>query len=164
MDKRKLKFKGLHKNLIGNQTSSSNSLSQTKSLTEQLPRNNSVLLAGKIFSTQSQNRSWNEDIFLNKPRKGEGKNEESRKRKLSSLTSSKCDSDVDLGSPLAESTVLKRKRDNSDVISSKCESHKSSLNFSITTEEDTNAISVTKCKFLEFLHESGIKINPIVPH
>ncbi|KOX76250.1 Fanconi anemia group D2 protein like protein [Melipona quadrifasciata] len=166
MDKRKLKFRGgLHKNLIGSQTSSSSSLSQTKSLTEQLPRNDSVLLAGKILSTQSQNRSSDEDIFLNKPRKREGKNEESRKRKLSCLTSSKCDSDVDLGSPLAESTVLKRKRDNSDIISSKCESNnKSSSNFSITTEEDTNEISVAKCKFLEFLHESGIKINPVVPH
>ncbi|XP_043521887.1 Fanconi anemia group D2 protein homolog isoform X2 [Frieseomelitta varia] len=166
MDKRKLKFKGgLHKNLIGSQTSSSSSLSQTKSLTEQLPRNNSVLLAGKIFSTQSQNRSSDEDIFLSKPRKREEKNEESRKRKLSCLTSSKCDSDVDLGSPLAESTVLKRKRDNSDIISSKCESNnKNSSNFSITTEEDTNEISVAKCKFLEFLHESGIKINPVVPH
>lgn len=55
MDKRKLKFKGgLHKNLIGSQTSSSSNLSQTKSLTEQLPRNNSVLLAGKIFSSQSK--------------------------------------------------------------------------------------------------------------
>lgn len=120
-------------------------------------------LLSKIFI--GQNRSSDEDIFLNKPCKGKEKNEESRKRKLSSLISAKCDSDVDLGSPLAESTVLKRKRDNSDIISSKCESqNKSSSSFSITTREDTNAISVTKCKFLEFLHESGIKINPVVPH
>lgn len=55
MDKRKLKFRGgLHKNLIGSPTSSRSNISQTKSLIEQLPRNNSTLLAGKVFSTQSK--------------------------------------------------------------------------------------------------------------
>lgn len=109
-----------------------------------------------------------EDIFSSKSRKVEVGNRESlsRKRKLSSLTSSNCDSDDDLGIPLAESTVLKKKRDDSDTISDKCEnSHlRSSSNLSIITEKGVNAISITKCKFLEFLHDSGIKINPVVPH
>ncbi|XP_003402300.2 Fanconi anemia group D2 protein [Bombus terrestris] len=169
MDKRKLKFRGgLHKNLIGSPTSSRSDISQTKSLIEQLPRNNSTLLAGKVFSTQSQNKLSDEDIFSSKSHKVEVRNGESlsRKRKLSSLISSNCDSDDDLGFPLAESTVLKKKRDDSNTISDKCENsnRESSSNLSIITEKDVNATSITKCKFLEFLHDSGIKINPVVPH
>lgn len=54
MDKRKLKFKSLHKNLISSQVSSTSDIYETRSLIEQLPKNNSILLAGKVFSTQSK--------------------------------------------------------------------------------------------------------------
>lgn len=54
MDKRKLKFKSLHKNLINSQVSSTSDIYETRSLIEQLPKNNSTLLAGKVFSTQSK--------------------------------------------------------------------------------------------------------------
>lgn len=54
MDKRKLKFKSLHKNLISSQVSSTSDIYETRSLIEQLPKNNSTLLAGKVFSTQSK--------------------------------------------------------------------------------------------------------------
>lgn len=64
MDKRKLKFKSLHKNLISSQVSSTSDIYETRSLIEQLPKNNSTLLAGKVFSTQSENKSSNNDIFL----------------------------------------------------------------------------------------------------
>lgn len=52
MDKRKLKFKSLHKNLISSQVSSTSDIYETRSLIE--PKNNSTLLAGKVFSTQSK--------------------------------------------------------------------------------------------------------------
>ncbi|CAK9805328.1 Fanconi anemia group D2 protein homolog [Anthophora plagiata] len=190
MDKRKLKLGGsLHKKLIGSQISTESNSSQVKLLNQELTKNTSTLLTGKISSSQSkpcnnktfreQNNSANREVLLsgnislnkNETHKVKLINEEmlSRKRKLSNLNESYYDSDEDLGLPLAESTVIRKRRNNSDIIQNEHEmnKHKSNLTGSstVSTVSDENVMtSIIKCKFVEFLHESGIKLNPVAPH
>lgn len=165
MDKRKLKFKSLHKNLISSQVSSTSDIYETRSLIEQLPKNNSTLLAGKVFSTQSENKSSNNDIFLHEIHKKK-LNEKSRKRKSSNHDTSKYDSDNDIGFPLAESTILKKRRDDCSTIRNEYETNKHTnlSNVSIMLEKNINTNSTINCKFIEFLYESGIKLNSDAPH
>ncbi|XP_017797384.1 PREDICTED: Fanconi anemia group D2 protein [Habropoda laboriosa] len=174
MDKRKLKFGGgLHKNLIGSQVSSGNNTSQVKSPNEELTRNTTTLLASKISSTQNKSFTNKNEILKQENTKIKHiklMNEKtlSHKRKLSSLNISNYDSDEDLGLPLAESTIVKKRRDNTDIIQNKYEmnSHKSNSTSSSTVSKvsEENMISIIKCKFVEFLYESGIKLNTVAPH
>ncbi|XP_076619726.1 fancd2 isoform X1 [Colletes latitarsis] len=182
MDKRKLKFKGgLHKNLIGSQISSKNGTPETKTQNNRPSTSKTLLLSGKTFSSQSQSKSSNDETFSNSSKsfKEEGsvhniktskKDTSSRKRKLSNLNESRNkddDDDNDFGLPLAESTILKKKRDDSNIVQTECENvnRKSTLiNSSITLQNNVSVTSNTQCKFVEFLQESGIKLNPIAPH
>lgn len=66
---------------------------------------------------------------------------------------------------MAESTVLKKRRNDTDII------QKESINnnckngsTSVTIEGHTNLVPAIKCEFVEFLSESGIKLNPVAPH
>ncbi|XP_017884554.1 Fanconi anemia group D2 protein-like [Ceratina calcarata] len=175
MDRRKVKGSSLHKNLIGSQTSlSSSSSCRTRLSTDELlSRNNSSLLAGKILSSQNEDKSLNDDIFSEKDCESQKSNQKenlirgkpsSRKRKLPSPD------DDDLGLPLAESTVLKKRRDNSNITQSQYEnnnqgtSSNASSSTQIPTRENVDNVLIEKCKFIKFLHESGIKINPNAPH
>ncbi|CAL7944778.1 unnamed protein product [Xylocopa violacea] len=180
MDRRKLKFgAGLHKNLKENQLSSKSNSFLTKSLNVQQPKCNSSLLAEKCFSTQSEDNSSNDDVFSSNnsecaeetiKRKTTIKETLSRKRKSRSYNNSESINSDDLGFPLAESTVIKKRRNNNDITQDSYDINngKSSSNslscISTDIEENINAISVVKCKFVEFLHESGIKLNPDGPH
>ncbi|OAD52770.1 Fanconi anemia group D2 protein [Eufriesea mexicana] len=161
MDKRKLKFRGgLHKNLTSQ--ISRNDIFQTKSLIEQISKPNSPVLTGNAFFTQSQNKLSDDDIFSKNTYEAKLINEKlSCKRKLSNCTIPS-NSDDNLDFPLAESTVLKKRKDNCNTTSNEC-SHKSLSNVLTVTEKNVNEISTKKCKFVEFLYESGIEINS-VPH
>ncbi|XP_003701839.3 fancd2 [Megachile rotundata] len=175
MDKRKLKFKGsLHKNLIGSQVSSQSNASNTKSLTQKPAKTKSLLLAEKTLSTQSESKSSDEDLFSNKDAastntkksKLSKENIVSRKRKSFSFSALNCESDDDLGHPLAESTVLKKRRNDTNVTQNEhenigCKDNSKNL---LATVENINKDSVTKCEFIAFLSESGIKLNSVAPH
>ncbi|XP_054004824.1 Fanconi anemia group D2 protein homolog isoform X1 [Hylaeus anthracinus] len=174
MDKRKLKFRGgLHKNLIGSQTSlNSGSSFETKSHNAEPSTSKITLLSNKTFSSQSQNKSSNEEIFTNNSKSSQGETSirksktsnvvSSRKRKSLSFSESKDEDDDDLGAPLAESTVLKKRRDNSTVTQIECENI-NSKNISTTLQNISTTLN-TQCEFVKFLHESGIKLNPVAPH
>ncbi|XP_076181761.1 fancd2 isoform X2 [Ptiloglossa arizonensis] len=178
MDKRKLKFRnGLHKNLIGSQISTKSGIcSETKTQNDETSKSKSMLLSGKTFSSQSQNKLSNEETFTNNNKtfreetsihKSTTSRESilSHKRKLLNLNESENENDDDLGFPLAESTVLKKRRDDSNIVQEECENvnSKNSLNNSSIILQK-NVTPSTQCKFTEFLHESGIKINLVAPH
>lgn len=126
---------------------------------------------------KGQNRASSGNIYSNKHKsagveaqKGILTNEEiSRKRKSLNFTASRYDSDEDLGLPLAESTVLKKQRINQNTVENIRETQNrqnnliSSPNISIPMEENDNGINSENSKFVEFLSESGIKINSNPP-
>lgn len=61
---------------------------------------------------------------------------------------------------MAESTVLKKRRDD-NIIQNEYETNKHTnlSNVSMMLEKNVNTISTINCKFIEFLYESGIKLN-----
>ncbi|XP_029048341.1 Fanconi anemia group D2 protein homolog isoform X1 [Osmia bicornis bicornis] len=175
MDRRKIKLKGsLHKNLIGSQTSSQSNFDDI-SLTAKPARSKSLLLAEKTLSTESENKSSDEDIFLNKDKaftqaeKSKTLQDSilSRKRKSLSFNIPNSESDEDLGLPLAESTVLKKRRNDTDIIQEESVNNNcknGSTNLLVTAKSHTNVVPAIKSEFVEFLSESGIKLNPVAPH
>lgn len=63
---------------------------------------------------------------------------------------------------MAESTVLKKRRDD-NIIQNEYETTNLS-NVSMMLEKNVNTISSINCKFIEFLYESGIKLNSDASH
>ncbi|XP_076231297.1 fancd2 [Calliopsis andreniformis] len=175
MDKRKLKFGGsLHKNLIGSQVSSKSGLSSTQSLNEE--RSTSTLLSVKTFSTQSKSKLLSEESFTSSTKSSKEntvirknktviESSSSRKRNSSHFNELGNGSDDDLGLPLAESTVLKKRRNDSSTspeTNKNINSGNTSTNSSNISQRNDTATK--KCKFVEFLHEAGIKLNKNTPH
>ncbi|XP_076664603.1 fancd2 [Andrena cerasifolii] len=181
MDKRKLKFRGgLHKNLTASQGSSKTGTTLgSTSLSEELS-NKRTLLRGKTFTTQSENTSSSEclKVFTDSEKsqndetvihKGEASSENrfSRKRKSTKLNESRSESDDNFGLPLAESTVLKKRRNDSNIMQEEPERinlNSTAINPLNISKRNVNAASATKCKFVNFLHEAGIQLNCSAPH
>ncbi|XP_076380583.1 fancd2 isoform X2 [Megalopta genalis] len=172
MDRRKLKSRGgLHKNLIGSQISSRTTTPDTKSLNEEtLLSSRSASLGIQINSTQNYNKSSCEKRFNSNNQSltvetiiSKNKTLESdvstRKRKSSNLSQLRIGSDDDLGFPLAESTILKKSRIETNVPQDRTKNisyEKSRRSF--------NEASNSQCEFMKFLKESGININTVAPY
>ncbi|XP_031836620.1 fancd2 isoform X2 [Nomia melanderi] len=129
MDRRKLKIgRGLHNNLVGSQISSKSGTFDTKSLNEGTSfSNRTSLLGGKTFSTQSHSTSSHKESFVNNKlslkeetliSKNKTLNDDtlSRKRKSSDFSQLRIENDSDLGLPLAESTIIKKRRNEKTAI------------------------------------------------
>ncbi|KZC11603.1 PREDICTED: Fanconi anemia group D2 protein homolog [Dufourea novaeangliae] len=68
---------------------------------------------------------------------------------------------------LAESTVIKKRREDPNITEDRSKNiyrKNALLNSSVTSKTNFNTVSTVHCKFVEFLIESGIKLNTDAPH
>lgn len=118
----------------------------------------------KIFTDSEKSQSVETVIHKGK---ASPVNRFSRKRKSANLNESRSESDDNCGLPLAESTVLKKRRNDSNIMQKESELinlNSTSINPSNISKRNVNAASTTNCKFVKFLHEAGIQLNSSAPH
>lgn len=148
-------------------SSQSKSIEEIFQLKEKLSNKGTFIGQNKLSNEETftnNNKTFREETSIHKSTTSR-ESILSHKRKLLNLNESENENDDDLGFPLAESTVLKKRRDDSNIVQEECENvnSKNSLNNSSIILQK-NVTPSTQCKFTEFLHESGIKINLVAPH